>query len=140
MSMLTAVGSSSAQAVLVMWSWAVRIRFSDPKCRASVAFTWRYGFANRGHSQKDGWIPTPILDQMSYPDLEGGQLFDVRSALAFCPVMQSCQWPICCFAAQTKRLNGEQLLVEGRLPMSQSLDAPQLQHSWGINVRLQWMF
>ena len=37
-------------------------------------------------------------------------------------------------------LNGQQIFVEGRLPIIQSLDGPQLQNSWSINVGWQWMF
>jgi len=37
-------------------------------------------------------------------------------------------------------LSGQQLFVEGRVPITQSLDGPQLENSWSINVGWQWMF
>jgi hypothetical protein len=82
----------------------------------------------------------PTMEQTADPNLQGGKRLDATFGMTFCPGMQCCHSPACCSAAQTKFLNGQQVFVEGRLPIVQSLDGPQLQNSWSINVGWQWMF
>ncbi len=82
----------------------------------------------------------PSVEQTADPNLQDGKRLDVSFGLTFCPAMQCCHCPQCCSAAQTEFLNGQQIFVEGRLPIVQSLDGPQLQNSWSINVGWQWMF
>jgi Putative MetA-pathway of phenol degradation len=81
----------------------------------------------------------PMMEQTTDPNLQGGKRLDASFGLTFCP-MRCCHDPMCCSAAQTKFLNGQQLFVEGRLPIIQSVDGPQLQNSWSINIGWQWMF
>jgi hypothetical protein len=82
----------------------------------------------------------PMMAQTTDPNLQGGKRLDASFGLTFCPAMLCCHDPLCCSAAQTKFLDGQQLFVEGRLPIIQSLDGPQLQNSWSINIAWQWMF
>jgi hypothetical protein len=81
----------------------------------------------------------PMMEQTTDPNLQGGKRLDASFGLTFCPGMACCHCPQCCSAAPTF-LDGQQLFVEGRLPIIQSLDGPQLQNSWSINVGWQWMF
>jgi hypothetical protein len=80
-----------------------------------------------------------MMEQTTDPNLQGGKRLDASFGLTFCPRMACCHRPQSCCAAQTF-LDGQQLFVEGRLPIIQSLDGPQLQNSWSINVGWQWMF
>jgi len=80
----------------------------------------------------------PMMEQTTDPNLQSGKRLDASCGLTFCP-MQCCHGASCCSAAQ-KFLNGQQLFVEGRVPIIQSLDGPQLQNSWSINIGWQWMF
>jgi hypothetical protein len=82
----------------------------------------------------------PMMAQTTDPNLQGGKRLDASFGLTFCPPMPCCQSPLCCSTAQTKFLDGQQLFVEGRLPIIQSLDGPQLQNGWSINIAWQWMF
>jgi hypothetical protein len=82
----------------------------------------------------------PMMAQTTDPNLQGGKRLDASFGLTFCPPMPCCHSPLCCSTAQTKFLNGQQLFVEGRLPIIQSLDGPQLQNGWSINIAWQWMF
>ena len=80
-----------------------------------------------------------MMEQTADPNLQGGKRLDASFGLTFCP-MPCCQGrPPCCSTAQTF-LDGQQIFVEGRLPIIQSLDGPQLQTTWTINVGWQWMF
>jgi hypothetical protein len=82
----------------------------------------------------------PMMEQTTDPNLQGGKRLDASFGLTFCP-MPCCHGRApCCSTTQTKVLNGQQIFVEGRLPIIQSLDGPQLQNSWSINVGWQWMF
>ena len=81
----------------------------------------------------------PMMAQTMDPDLQGGKRLDASVGLTFCPTMPCCQSSRCCSAAQ-KFLNGHELFVEGRVPIIQSLDGPQLQNSWSINIGWQWMY
>jgi Putative MetA-pathway of phenol degradation len=82
----------------------------------------------------------PMMAQTTDPNLQGGKRLDASFGLTFCP-MPCCHGDApCCSTALTKFLNGQQLFVEGRLPIIQSLDGPQLQNSWSINIGWQWMF
>jgi hypothetical protein len=81
----------------------------------------------------------PMMEQTTDPNLQGGKRLDASFGLTFCPTMPCCHDAPCCSAAQTF-LDGQQLFVEGRVPIIQSLDGPQLQNSWSINVGWQWMF
>ena len=81
----------------------------------------------------------PMMEQTTDPNLQGGKCLDASFGLTFCPGMACCHGGKCCSAAQTF-LAGQQLFVEGRLPIIQSLDGPQLENSWSINVGWQWMF
>jgi len=80
----------------------------------------------------------PMMEQTTDPNLQGGKRLDASFGLTFCP-MPCCHGAPCCSAAQTF-LEGQQLFLEGRVPIIQSLDGPQLQNSWSINVAWQWMF
>ena len=82
----------------------------------------------------------PMMEQTTDPNLQGGKRLDASFGLTFCPPMRCCHCPLCCSAAPTRFLNGQQLFVEGRLPIIQSLDGPQVQNSWSINIAWQWMF
>jgi len=81
----------------------------------------------------------PMMEQTTDPNLQGGKRLDATFGMTFCPGMACCRSPACCSAGQ-KFLEGQQVFVEGRLPIIQSLDGPQLQNSWSINVGWQWMF
>jgi Putative MetA-pathway of phenol degradation len=81
----------------------------------------------------------PMMEQTTDPDLQGGKRLDASFGLTFCPGMACCHGGQCCSVAQ-KFLDGQQLFVEGRLPIIQSLDGPQLENSWTINIGWQWMF
>jgi hypothetical protein len=81
----------------------------------------------------------PMMEQTTDPDLQGGKRLDASFGLTFCPGMACCHGTQCCSAAQTF-LAGQRLFVEGRVPVIQSLDGPQLQNSCSINVGWQWMF
>ena len=82
----------------------------------------------------------PMMEQTTDPNLQGGKRLDASFGLTFCPMPCCHGGAPCCSTALTKFLNGQQLFVEGRLPIVQSLDGPQLQNSWSINVGWQWMF
>jgi len=80
------------------------------------------------------------MEQTADPNLQGGKRLDASFGLTFCP-MPCCHGAAsCCSTTETKFLDGQQVFVEGRLPIIQSLDGPQLQNSWSINVGWQWMF
>ena len=81
----------------------------------------------------------PMMAQTTDPNLQGGKRLDATFGLTFCPGMACCHGGRCCSSAQTF-LDGQQLFVEGRVPIIQSLDGPQLQNSWTINIAWQWMF
>ena len=81
----------------------------------------------------------PMMEQTTDPNLQAGKRLDASFGLTFCPGMACCHGGQCCSAAQ-KFLDGQQLFVEGRLPIIQSLDGPQLENSWTINIGWQWMF
>ena len=81
----------------------------------------------------------PMMEQTNDPNLQAGKRLDASFGLTFCPGMACCHPGSCCSAAQNF-LSGQQLFVEGRVPIIQSLDGPQLEDSWSINVGWQWMF
>ena len=81
----------------------------------------------------------PMMEQTTDPNLQGGKRLDASFGLTFCPGMACCHGGQCCSAGQ-KFLDGQQLFVEGRLPIIQSLDGPELENSWTINIAWQWMF
>ena len=81
----------------------------------------------------------PMMEQTNDPNLQAGKRLDATFGLTFCPGMACCDSP-CCSKGLSKFLDGQQLFVEGRLPLVQSLDGPQLQNSWSINAGWQWMF
>jgi hypothetical protein len=68
----------------------------------------------------------PMMAQTTDPNLQGGKRLDASFGLTCCP--------------PGILLKGQQFFVEGRLPIIQSLDGPQLQNSWSINVAWQWAF
>jgi len=143
------------------WSWgadfkaAVRLGRNDHN----------YGFGNRYESrawvmrQLTSWLTIstgrngaiwdtihgadpdldPMMEQTTDPNLQGGNRLDTSFGLTLCPGTACCHRGSCCSAAQTF-LDGQQLFVEGRVPIVQSLDGPQLQNSWSINVGWQSMF
>jgi len=80
-----------------------------------------------------------MMEQTTDPNLQGGKRLDAAFGLTFCPGMACCHGGQCCSAGQ-KFLDGQQLFVEGRLPIIQSLDGPELENSWTINIAWQWMF
>ncbi|PYL71623.1 MAG: hypothetical protein DMF26_18870 [Verrucomicrobia bacterium] len=80
-----------------------------------------------------------MMEQTTDPNLQGGKRLDASFGLTFCPGMACCHGGQCCSAGQ-KFLDGQQLFVEGRLPIIQSLDGPELENSWTINIAWQWMF
>jgi hypothetical protein len=82
----------------------------------------------------------PMMEQTTDPNLQAGKRLDASFGLTFCPMPCCHAGRSCCSATQTKFLEGQQLFVEGRLPIIQSLDGPQLQNSWSINIAWQWMF
>ena len=82
----------------------------------------------------------PMMEQTTDPNLQGGKRLDASFGLTFCPGMACCHGGACCFRTPAKFLEGQQIFVEGRLPIIQSLDGPQLQNSWTINIGWQWMF
>jgi hypothetical protein len=82
----------------------------------------------------------PTMAQTTDPNLQGGKRLDASFGLTFCPMPCCHGGAPCCSTGLTKFLDGQQLVVEGRLPIIQSLDGPQLQNSWSINVGWQWMF
>ena len=81
----------------------------------------------------------PMMEPTTDPNLQGGKRLDASFGLTFCPTMPCCQSARCCSATQTF-LNGHELFIEGRVPIIQSLDGPQLQNSWTINIGWQWMY
>jgi len=81
----------------------------------------------------------PSMEQTADSNLQAGKRLDASFGLTFCPMPCCHGRPPCCSAARTF-LDGQQVFVEGRLPIIQSLDGPQLQNSWSINVGWQWMF
>ena len=82
----------------------------------------------------------PMMEQTTDPNLQAGKRLDASFGLTFCPMPCCRGGRSCCSSAQTRFLEGQQLFVEGRLPIIQSLDGPQLQNSWSISVAWQWMF
>ena len=80
----------------------------------------------------------PMMEPTTDPNLQGGKRLDASFGLTFCPTMPCCQSARCCSAAQTL-LNGQELFIEGRVPIIQSLDGPQLQNSWSMNIGWQWI-
>jgi hypothetical protein len=82
----------------------------------------------------------PMTEQTTDPNLQGGKRLDASFGLTFCPMPCCHGGAPCCSTTQTKFLNSQQIFVEGRLPIIQSLGGPQLQNSWSINVGWQWMF
>jgi Putative MetA-pathway of phenol degradation len=81
----------------------------------------------------------PMMEQTTDPNLQGGKRLDASFGLTFCP-MPCCHGGAPCCSAAQKFLNGHELFVEGRVPIIQSLDGPQLQNSWSINIGWQWMY
>jgi hypothetical protein len=90
------------------------------------------------HSADPGLDPS--MEQTADPNLQAGKRLDASFGLTFCPMPCCHGGAPCCSTAQTKFSNGQQVFVEGRLPIIQSLDGPQLETNWSINVGWQWMF
>ena len=82
----------------------------------------------------------PMMAQTTDPNLQGGKRLDASFGLTFCPMPCCHGGRPCCSTALTTFLDGQQLFVEGWVPIIQSLDGPQLQNGWSINVGWQWMF
>jgi hypothetical protein len=82
----------------------------------------------------------PMMEQTADPNLQGGKRLDASFGLTLCPMPCCHGRSRCCSTAVTKFLDGQQLFIEGRIPIIQSLDGPQLQNSWSINAGWQWMF
>src|SRR5262249_54240082 len=71
----------------------------------------------------------PMMAQTTDPNLQGGKRLDASFGLTFCPMPCCHGGSRCCSTAVTRFLDGQQLFVEGRVPILQSLDGPQLQNS-----------